>query len=166
MEWHVNRIAAQLTYADNATLRTVLGPATETLEDYLVRNVALVRDVSDQTRGRISDIVFRGLQNRTPARDVARVIAEATGLGRKRSLRIASDQLNKLTGSLDQLRQEQLGFDSFVWRHSGKLHPRLDHLARDGNVYRWDSDVARNDPPGYLPFCGCRAMAHMELDEG
>lgn len=164
--WHINRLGAQLTYADNVTLQTVLGPATETFEDLLARNVALVRDVSDQTRGRIADIVFRNLQLRTPARDVAREINEATGLGRKRSLRIASDQLQKSSAALDQLRQEQLGFTSFKWRHSGKVHYRPEHLARDGKIFSWSSEVARTDPPGYAPFCGCRAMAYMDPSEG
>lgn len=165
MVWHVNRIGQQLTYATNVDLTTQLGGANETIEDLLARNTALVRDVSDQARGRIADIVFRGLQQRTPIRDVAKEINDALGLGRARSLRIASDQTVKLSAALDKLRQEQLGFDSFVWRHSGKVHYRPEHLARDGKVFRWDSDVAKEDPPGYAPFCGCKAIAHMELDE-
>lgn len=161
--WHINKLGSQLTYVDNVTLRTQLGPARETLEDLLARNVALVRNVSDQTRGRISDIVYRGLQARTPSRDIAKEIAEATGLGRKRSLRIASDQTVKAAAALDRLRQEQLGFDRFVWKHSGKRHYRPEHKARDGKVFSWESEVGRNDPPGFQPFCGCHARAHLEV---
>lgn len=153
MLWHVNRIGSQLTYATNVDLTTQLGGASETIEDLLARNTALVRDVSDQAMGRIADIVFRGLQQRTPIRDVAKEINDALGLGRARSLRIASDQTVKLSAALDRLRQEQLGFDSFVWRHSGKVHYRPEHLARDGQVFSWGSDVAKEDPPGYAPFC-------------
>lgn len=163
--WHINKIGSQLTYVDNVTLRTQLGPATGTFEDLLARNVALVRNVSDQTRGRIADIVFRGLQARTPSRDIGREIAEATGLGRARSLRIASDQTVKAAAALDRLRQEQLGFDRFVWKHSGKRHYRPEHLARDGKVFAWDSDVGRNDPPGFQPFCGCHARAYIDPNE-
>lgn len=163
--WHVNRIGSQLTYATGIDLSTQLGGATGTIEDALARNTALIRDISDQARGRIADIVFRGLQQRTPVRDVAKEINEALGLGRARSLRIASDQTVKLSAALDKLRQEQLGFDSFVWRHSGKTHFRPEHKARDGKVFSWGSDVARDDPPGYAPFCGCKALAHMDLSE-
>jgi len=165
MRWHIDQLGKQLTYAPTATLRTTLGPASETIEDLLVRNVALVRDVSDQTRGRIADIVFRGLQARTPSRDIGREIAEATGLGRKRANRIAADQTVKAAAALDQLRMEQLGIDRFVWKHSGKRHYRPDHKARDGKVYRWDSAVGRNDPPGRLPFCGCHARAYIDPNE-
>lgn len=163
--WHINKLGSQLTYVDNVTLRTQLGPARETFEDYLARNVALVRNVSDQTRGRIADIVFRGLQARTPSRDIGREIAEATGLGRKRALRIASDQTVKASAALDRLRQEQLGFTQFVWKHSGKLHFRPEHKARDGKVFAWEGAVGTNDPPGFQPFCGCHARAHLEMDE-
>ena len=163
--WHINKLGSQLTYVDNITLRTTLGPARETFEDYLARNVALVRNVSDQTRARISDIVFRGLQARTPSRDIGREIAEATGLGRKRANRIAADQTVKAAGALDRLRQEQLGLDKFVWKHSGKRHFRPDHKARDGKVFEWGSQVGREDPPGFQPFCGCHARAYLDPNE-
>lgn len=165
MRWHLDKIGSQLVYATNVDLRTQLGGANETIDDLLARNTALVRDVSDQARGRIADIVFRGLQQRTPIRDVAKEINDALGLGRARSLRISSDQTSKLSAALDRLRQEQLGFDSFIWRHSQKIHYRPEHLARDGQVFRWDSEVAKTDPPGYAPFCGCKALAHMDMDE-
>lgn len=164
-QWHTNQIAGQLSYATNIDLSTQLGGARGTIADALARNTSLVRNVSDEARGRISDIVFRGLQNRTPVRDVAAEINKAVGLGKERSLRIASDQTVKLSASLDELRQRQLGFDSFIWRHSGKVHFRVDHKARDGVEFSWDSEVAKNDPPGYAPFCGCKAIAHMSMDE-
>lgn len=164
MLWHVNKIGSQLTYATNVELTTQLGGAQGTIDDLLARNVSLVRDVSDQARGRIADIVFRGLQARTPIRDVAKEINDALDLGRARSLRIASDQTVKLSAALDRVRQEQLGFTEFVWKHSNKVHYRPEHKERDGKVFSWESDVALTDPPGQAPFCGCKAMAHMEMD--
>lgn len=162
--WHVSRLGSQLTYATGVDLTAQLGGGLGTIEDALARNTALIRNVSDQTRGRVADIVFRGLQQRTPVKDVAKQINDAVGLGKERSLRIASDQTVKLSASLDQLRQRELGFDSFIWRHSGKRHFRPDHKARDGVAFSWDSEVAKTDPPGYAPFCGCKAIAHMAMD--
>ncbi len=160
MRWHLDKIGQNLTYVTNVELNTqLLGPATETIEDFLARNVALVRNVSDQTRGRIADIVFRGLQQQTPVREIAKQLNEAVGLGRKRSLRIAADQSNKLTSALDRLRMQQLGIDKFVWQHSGKLHYRPEHKARDGKVYAFGE---LQDMPGDLPFCGCVARAYVE----
>jgi len=165
--WHMRKIVDMLRYSTNIDLTTQLhaGDVAETIEDVLARNVALVRNVSDQARGRIADAVFRGLQNRTPARDIAKEINEALGLGRDRSLRIASDQLQKLSAALDQERQEQLGATSFIWVHSGKRHPRIEHLERNGKEFDWKSEVGRNDPPGRAINCGCKARMVLKLGE-
>jgi SPP1 gp7 family putative phage head morphogenesis protein len=164
--WHMRRFIATLTYATKVDLSTQMhaGDVTETLDDVLARNVALVRNVSDQARGRISDIVYRGLQNRTPARQVAKELREALNMSRDRSLRIAIDQTQKLSSALDRDRQLQVGMTEFEWRHSGKKHYRPEHLARNGKVYSWNSEVAKNDPPGSAPFCGCKAKGILRLD--
>lgn len=162
---HLRRFVEQLKYSTNVDLTTQLraSDVAETLEEVIARNVALVRNVSDQARGRIADAVYRGLQNRTPPRQVAKELNEALGLGRDRSLRIASDQATKLAATLDEERQKQVGMDSFEWMHSGKKHPRQEHLARNGQVFRWDSDVGRNDPPGRAINCGCKAKGILVL---
>lgn len=167
--WHLRRFIANLVYKDTAQLETLMtvvgGGATETIDDIVTRNVALVRNVSDQIRAKISDAVFRGIQTQTPVRDVAKEIAKATGLQKDRSLRIASDQTVKLSAALDKQRQLDVGMDSFEWVHSDKVHFRPEHKARDGKVFRWDSDVGRNDPPGFLPFCGCKSRGVLDLGD-
>src|SRR5690606_3725767 len=130
-----------------------------TLQSILADNTSLIRSLNDQMRNGISGAVFRGLTNRTPARDVAREIRRQAGIGQTRAELIAADQLQKLTSRLDQARQEQVGLTSFEWAHSGKRHPRPEHVARDGKVFRWDSPVGRNDPPGRAIRCGCRSRA-------
>jgi len=153
------------------------GEVQETLDVFLQRNVALVRNVSDVTRGKISDAVYRGYQERRPAREVAKDIREATGLARDRSLRIAADQNSKLSAALDRERQAEAGIDLFRWRHSGKKHPRTVHLHRNGNVYdrasgkqvnadgsKMDGEtIQRGDFPGEQPYCGCRAQAYLTI---
>lgn len=162
---HMRKLIASLKYKTNVDLKTQIGPQdlAQTMETVLLRNVALVANVSDQARARIADAVFRGLQNRTPVKNIAREINEALGLGRERSLRIASDQSVKLSAALDQERQQQLGMDEFEWMHSDKKNFRPEHKARDGKVFSWSSEVGRNDPPGYKPFCGCKAKGLLRI---
>lgn len=163
-EWHFQRFVANVKYVTNVDLNTMLASSGDklTMSDFLARNTALIRDVSDQTRGRVADIVFRNAQLRTPVRDVAKELSVATGLARKRAMRIASDQSVKLSASLDRQRQLDIGITSFEWRHSAKRHFRPEHLARDGKVFAWSSEVARTDPPGYAIACGCKAMGVLE----
>lgn len=163
---HISFVVSKIKYATGVDLATQLSRAdvAATLEDILIRNVNLVRSVSDQARSRIGETVFRGFQNKTSIREVAKEINHSIGLGWDRSLRIASDQTVKLAATLDQERQEQLGIDSFKWVHSGKKHYRVEHKERDGMIFKWSSDVGQNDPPGQAPFCGCKALGVLEFD--
>jgi hypothetical protein len=154
-DWHRGKWERGVLSTTGIDLSTMIGPldARDTIEASVARNVSLVRDVSEETRRRITDAVFRGFQQRTPAKEVGKEITEAVGMARRRANRIAADQTVKLGSALDAERQRQAGLDHWKWRHSGKLHPRLDHKARDGNVYT--DENAPKDLPGQLPYCGC-----------
>ena len=164
--WQRGKFVAAVLSASSVDLTTLLssGDVSETLDQFLEWNTSLVRDVSSQTRSRIANAVFDGLRNRTPARVVAKTINEATGLARDRSLRIASDQLQKVSARLAQARAEQAGLETYTWVHSRKLHPRQNHVARDGEVFSWSSPPS-DGPPGTQPYCGCRARARLVFSD-
>ncbi|UPT53038.1 minor capsid protein [Synechococcus phage Yong-M3-232] len=178
--WHRMRWRRTVQAATTIDLATMIGPqeVRETLEAVISRNVGLVRSVSDQTRQRIADSVFRGLQARTPSRQVAREIAEAVGMGRRRALNIASDQNVKLSSALNEERRRQAGIDSWLWVHSSKRHPREEHVVRDGKLYSEDPEKVgteyegklvrrppdKTDWPGMAPFCGCTSRAVLILE--
>lgn len=165
-EWHRRQFASSFTPA-GVRLDTLLGAGDvrTTLQAVLADNVSLIRSLDDQMRNGISGAVFRGLSNRTPARDVAREIRKVAEVGSRRAQLIAADQLQKLSGRLDQERQEQVGAEEFEWLHSGKAHPRPEHVARNGKKYRWDSSVGRDDPPGRAIRCGCRSRPVIDLEK-
>lgn len=158
---HRGKWIRSILSAADVDLTTVLtvGDVQETLSQVIEWNVSLVRDVSDETRRRISNAVFSGLQARKPAREVAKDIREAIGMSRRRSLLIARDQTVKLGERLNRARQEQAGLTHFKWRHSGKADPRSWHKARNGNVYPWEEPgIPKDDMPGVPPYCGCTAQ--------
>lgn len=147
--------------AASIDLGTILSAndVADTVEAALNWNIALIKDVSEDIRRRISNAVFTGFQARKPAREVAKEIREATGMARQRSIRIAADQTVKLGSKLNEARQQQAGLDHFKWKHSGKRHPRPHHEARDGVVYSWAKPgIAADDMPGVPPYCGCSAQ--------
>lgn len=154
-QWHRGKWARAVLSAVEVELSTLIGPedVAETIEAVLRRNTSLIRDVGEQIRQRIADAVFRGFTARSPAREIAKEIREATSMGRARAIRIAADQTTKLSSALDAQRQRQAGLDHWKWRHSGKLHPRPEHVARDGKIYT--DKTAPEDEPGELPYCGC-----------
>lgn len=162
--WHRGRIS-QLFVPTGVRLETLLGrgDVARTLESVLAENLALIRSLNEQMRSEISGSVFRGLTNRSPAAQVGREIRKITGIAKSRADLIAADQLQKLTSSLDQERQTQLGINEFEWQHSGKKHPRPHHLARNHQRFKWNSVVGRTDPPGRAIRCGCKARAVVKL---
>ena len=178
--WQRGKFRGAVLSATGVDLQTMLGPEDQraTIETYLQWNSSLIRDVSDEIRKKVSNSVFAGLQNRTPARDVAKQIREATAFGRARSQRVAVDQLSKITSSLADERRREAGLDVWKWRHSGKRHPREVHRARDGNYYTDNPALVgkvvdsvtilaapeRNDQPGMPPYCGCRRQAVLLFD--
>lgn len=144
------------------------GEVRDTLGAAIERNVSLVKSVSEQARSRIGEAVFQGLTQRKPAADVARDIAGAVDMGKRRARNIAADQLTKLSSSLSAERRRQAGIDTWEWVHSGKAHPREEHEARNGK--RYSDNPADNAPPpadrpGELPFCGCSERAVLSLTD-
>lgn len=176
--WHRSRWRANVLAATKVDLGTLLGPGDvrETLETVIERNVGLIKSVGDETRKRVGDAVFRGLQNRTPARELARELRESVAMERRRALRIASDQASKLTGALNDERRRQAGIDSWRWVSSGKTNYRPEHKARNGKLYSDDPSREGSEyegqavlkPPSTRPGeeinCGCTSVACLILD--
>lgn len=154
-EWHRGKWVRAVLAGVEVNLDLIIGPSDmrETIDAFLVRNTSLIRDINEQARGRIADAILRGFQQRSPIAEVAKEIREAAGMARARARRVAADQTVKLSSALDRERQRQAGLDHWKWRHSGKLHPRPEHVARDGKLYT--DQTAPEDEPGELPFCGC-----------
>ncbi|MBB4616920.1 hypothetical protein [Sphingomonas abaci] len=173
--WERGKFIGAVLSASRVDLSTLIGPedVAQTLEQVIEWNTNLIRDVNDQARQKIANAVFSGLTGRRPAADVAKEIRSATGFARDRSMRIASHQLSSLSSQLAAERRRAAGLDVWEWRHSAKLHPRREHLARDGNLYTDNPDRVgevvegktvmasppADDQPGIPPFCGCRSRA-------
>lgn len=161
--------------ATGVDLGTMLyaGDVTQTVESVITQNIGLITDVDAQQASRMKDAVFRGLNGRYPARDVAKELQGITGFGRKRALLIASDQLQKATQALDTERMYQAGVTQFEWTHSRKLHPRNWHKARQGKIYDLQTrraidgseTIPADDMPGIPVRCGCRKLAHIDFGD-
>jgi len=155
MRMFISRVRS-LTRVD-LTSRISSADVESVIDDFTLYVTSLADDVSGDTRSAIIGVVSRGLQSGASTDDVAAEIAAIIGVSLSRARRIAVDQTAKLTAALDRARQTQVGADSFIWVHSRKERFRPHHKARDGQEFRWDSQVARTDPPGHAPFCGCSA---------
>ncbi len=161
--WHRQRFIASVLTPTGVDLSTLLNPEGEIMDAFRQGILALIRNIDEDTRGRIAGAVWRGFQERTPRREVAREIAKAVQISRRRALFIASDQTVKMAARLDQARQEEAGISEYEWMKSGKLHPRQAHVIRDGLIYQWKKPPLGGHP-GTEPNCGCKARAYLRLD--
>ena len=62
--------------------------------------------------------------------------------------------LRSFAGLINEIRQRDLGIEQYVWQTVGDEKVRASHSARDGGVYRWDSN---DEKPGEAPNCRCSA---------
>lgn len=180
-EWHRSKWQRAILAGADLDVSTLIGrvDATETIADFMARQTALIRNVSSEARGRIADLVYRGMQQKVPSKQIGKAITGAIGLSRNRANRIAADQAMKISSALDAQRQREAGLTVWQWNHSGKLHFRPAHKARDEN---WYADAAEDrgtapsgkeilappeddDLPGIPPYCGCVRQAILILPE-
>lgn len=168
---HRTRWQGAVLTATGVDLTTLIGPGDmrEELAVAMRRNADLIANVSSQTKTAVTQAVFSGLRSRTPAAKVAKEISNATGMARKRAKRIAADQTVKITASLNDERRRQAGASAWEWVHSGKVHYRPEHRARNGKRYDDDAKAGERKPPadrpGQLPYCGCTSRAIVIIDE-
>lgn len=77
------------------------------------------------------------------------------------AMTVARDQTSKLTGRLNQARQEAIGVTEYIWRTTTQL---CNHTERDRKKFKW-----RNPPPGGHPgqafLCTCYAEGVINSDE-
>ena len=172
--WQRGKWRGAVLSATGVDVDTLIGPADtrQTVNAAIEWNVSLIKDVHAQTRKKVADTVFAGVNQRRPAADVARDIRAATGFAQDRSKRIASDQMTKLTSALAEERQREAGIEKVEYKSSHKKHARPWHAARDGKVYDLDKrrpvdggdPVPADDWAGKPPYCGCRTLARIEFD--
>lgn len=128
------------------------------LVDAFVReNVKLIKDVPQTVMDQVGHVVLTGMQRATPHPKIAEQINERVGVGESRAKLIARDQIGKLYGQINAVRQQDLGVTRFYWRTVGDPRVREYHrnLSR-GGPYSYE------DPPdGMLPGepVNCRCYA-------
>jgi len=176
--WQRGKWRGAVLSATTVDIGTMIGPSDvrQTLEAAINYNVALVKDVSAEVRRRITTTIYDGLRGNKPAREVAKELRAVVELSKARSIRIASDQLAKITSALADERRREAGLMIWQWLHSGKKNYREEHLARNGFYYSDNpKDVGRvidgkkvkpapEDRVGQKPFCGCRSQGVLVFD--
>ena len=71
--------------------------------------------------------------------------------------RITRDQTSKTISDLNQIRQTNVGIESYQWFTSQDERVRPTHAANSMRVFRWNSPPAATGHPGHDVLCRCIA---------
>lgn len=134
------------------------------LELFVADNVDLVKSLVFDQLDDLKGIVMRGARAGLHHTAIADQIRERFGVTQRRAALIATDQVGKLNGELNQLRQQTLGIRRYRWSTSRDERVRPGHARLDGTIQRWDSPpvvderTGERGHPGQPVRCRCQAI--------
>jgi SPP1 gp7 family putative phage head morphogenesis protein len=151
------------------------GALGEALNAATYENVQLIKTISEKYLAGIQGAVMRSIQpGGNGLADLVPYMQSHKEITQRHARNIALDQTRKAFNVCNSERMKALGIKKFEWIHSGGgLHPRVDHVKMDGNIYSFDdlpvigvmygSEV--RGIPGQLPSCRCSMAPVIEFDD-
>lgn len=99
------------------------------------------------------------------AEDMAKLLLARGNVSKHRAELIARDQVLKLNGQINRIRQQNAGVESYTWSTSHDERVRHEHELRDGKPFRWDLPPD-DGHPGEPIQCRCIPIPIItELDD-
>lgn len=153
-EWHGAKTISSVRSALGIDISPYvhLSDVRDLLDDAIRQNVALISSVNADTRTRVEQIVADAFVNRRTKKEFTTALAKAMGITKVRARIIASDQIYKLNIAMTAYRNQQMGIEFYQWDHTPQKHPRIEHVRRDGKLFRWDAPPP-DGPPGFAINC-------------
>lgn len=170
------RIFANAEQANNkkslqGTVKKVLGIDIFLEEPYLEHyiatfaavNAGLIKNMKDDTLNKISGMVFEAFRSGTRSESLSQDIQDRFGVMESKADFIARDQMSKLNGGLDRLRQQELGVNRYIWRGTGDNRERDSHLENNDKIFSWDDPPSETGNPS--DDFGCRCFGEPLLSD-
>jgi SPP1 gp7 family putative phage head morphogenesis protein len=136
-------------------------------------NVALIKSIPQQYFTQIKGIVMRSITTGNGLQDIIPELNKYEGVTIRRARNIALDQTRKVYSGLNSGRMKALGITEYEWIHSGGgQHPREDHIAMNGNIYRLDNPpiidkkTGERGIPSQAINCKCTMRPVITFNEG
>lgn len=101
------------------------------------QNTDLITKLSREQRDRIEQTLYTNLSQGKGIKEINNQLKKDKAIGTNRSKLIARDQTNKFNSQLAQLRQKELGIESYIWTTSRDERVRASHRSLDGREIKW-----------------------------
>lgn len=131
------------------------------LSNHVQKNVALIKSAHESYFKDIELFVMEGLEKGQSTKEIAKKIAERTGVAKRKAQLIARDQVATLNSNLASRRATDLGLKRFRWSTSHDERVRSSHRALDNNIYTYKEGANVDGVSGVLPGqpINCRCVA-------
>ena len=160
---HRERLFQQFRVALGVDVRPYLGQqrVTTYLLQWREANVALIKTIPPRYhRQLILDMTAHFAERPFDRGGLQQMLVQSGRSAGYNARRIARDQTNKAVGNLNQIRQMDIGIESYVWRTSMDERVRPTHRDKEGTVFRWDNPPPDTGHPGHDIQCRCRPQPH------
>lgn len=127
------------------------------MKAFQAQNTDLITNLSIDQKQRVEQTLYRKLSAGKGIDAIKAELDKDKDIGQNRSRLIARDQTNKFNGQLTQLRQKEVGIDSYVWTTSRDERVRPSHALLDGKKFDWSNPPAEGNP-GEPIQCRCIAQ--------
>lgn len=127
------------------------------LDDFTRQNTQLIRSIGDDAAMNIERLVQDAVSRGTSTRELSKLIADQTGIAKRRAATIARDQVGKLNGQISKIRQKSAGIKSYKWQTMEDKRVRDKHVALNGSIRTWEQSPI----PGEEIRCRCGALPHL-----
>lgn len=139
----------------------------------IAENVSLIKSIPSQYMQKVAGAVMRSITTGGGLADLQPQIKEYGGMTERRAENLALDQTRKVYNNIGAKREQAVGIKKFEWIHSGGgLHPRLDHIELDGQIFSYDDPPIIDEKtgergfPSQLPNCKCTRRPVIDFNGG
>lgn len=123
-----------------------------TMSSFLKEGVSMVKDLSVKTEKDLFSLIQREIKQGKRVESIKKDIISGTDLKagyfssvKKRAELVARDQVGKLNGQLNRMRQKDLGINIYIWRTTEDERVRESHRVLDGKYCSWDDPTVYAD---------------------
>jgi SPP1 gp7 family putative phage head morphogenesis protein len=134
---------------------------TDAVDDAITANVSLIKSIPKTYFDKLDGIINAGFQDGLTYNQIAEQLAKLDDVTDNRARLIARDQIGKLNGRFNQVRQQSLGIDSYEWSSSEDERVRSKHRQYDGKTYTWDNPPS-DGHPGQAIQCRCTPIPNFD----
>jgi SPP1 gp7 family putative phage head morphogenesis protein len=155
-------LARQLTQALGVDVLPDESHIPQLLEYFTHENATLIGSIPEDLHQEVAKLTARAFTKRMKPDTFASLLQDRFDVAESRARFIARDQLGKLWGQLNAVRQRSVGVDEFTWRctDDDKVRPLHRRLANQRYSYENPPIVARGERmlPGEDYGCRCEAV--------